>query len=456
MSSNPNHHRKARLVEGSVGITVFRMTVPMIWGMLAVMMFNVVDTMYVGRLGAEQLAAMSFTFPIVFLVSCVSMGMSVGTSSVVSRAIGQGDQLRVRRLTTDSLFLSVCMVVILATVGLFTIRPVFAALGASPELIAMIRQYMVPWYLGVGLLCIPMVGNAAIRATGDTKSPSLIMVISGITNIILDPFFIFGIGPFPRLELQGAAIATVISWTVTFSAALWILHEREHLIETTLPHLKEMLESWKEVLHVGLPAVGTNLMLPASGALLTRIAAGYGPEAVAAFGVGTRMESFAMSGPFALSTSLAAFVGQNYGARRCDRVREGLRFSIVFASAWGLAAFLLLAGLAPLIARIFNDEPEVIGKAVWYLRVVPISYAAFGSTVAMTATFNAMKQPLKSATVFFVRLLTLMVPLAYVGSLAAGLPGMFAGIMVANILASLTAYWMVKRHLHAVECAFAE
>ena len=202
----------------------------MAFGIAAIILFTVVDTFYVGRLGAEQLAAMGFTFPISYIVMSIAMGLSVGTSSTIARAIGEGHQLRVQRLATDGLGLAFVIVTCFSLIGLTNLNTIFSMIGAKGEILELISDYMIPWCLGVGLLVIPMVGNGAIRATGDTKTPATIMVIAGIVNIVLDPFLIFGIGPFPRLELQGAALATVVSWGVTFTASLWILGKREGMI----------------------------------------------------------------------------------------------------------------------------------------------------------------------------------------------------------------------------------
>ncbi len=219
---------------------------------MAIILFNFVDTIFVGRLGTKHLAAMSFTFPVVFTIQSLALGLSVGTTSVISRAIGAGDHEDVRRLTTHALVLSVSLVTILALTGLFTIDPLFTLLGATPEILPLIRQYMVPWYFGVGFVVVPMVGNGAIRATGDTKTPSYVMMVAGLANVILDPLLIFGIGPFPRMELQGAAIATVIARALTFIAAIWVLRYREKILEFTVHGMAVILDSWKRILHIGI------------------------------------------------------------------------------------------------------------------------------------------------------------------------------------------------------------
>jgi putative MATE family efflux protein len=214
---------------------LLRLTAPMILGILGIHLFHLVDTFFVGRLGTEALAAMSFTFPVVFVVGGVALGLGLGASAVVSHAIGEGDWHRVRRLTTDSLTLGLIVVASLIVIGLATVDPVFRMLGASEELIPLIKSYMFVWYPGMIFVVIPMVGNNCIRATGDTRTPSLIMVLAGAVNGALDPLFIFGLGPFPRLGLAGAALATVIGRSITFTVALLILARRERMLTLEFP-----------------------------------------------------------------------------------------------------------------------------------------------------------------------------------------------------------------------------
>jgi len=444
MSSDADE-RTRRMLEAPVGPALLRLAGPMVLGLAAIILFNVVDTLFVGRLGVRELAAMSFTFPVVFVVMNIAMGLGIGTTAVISRALGRGDQSEVRRLTTHGLILANAVVVVVAVAGLTTIEPLFAALGASPETIGLIADYMVPWYAGVGLLVIPMVGNSAIRATGDTKSPALVMVVAGVVNVILDPLLIYGLGPFPRLELQGAAIATVVSWAATFAAAIWLLGWRERMLEWAWPRLRTVLDSWRRILHVGLPAAATNLLVPVSGAVLTRMVADHGEDAVAAFGVGARLEGVAMVGIFALATALTPFVGQNHGAARPDRVRAAIRFSVLAALLWGVGAALLLALLAQPLARAFNDQPEVVAATVLYLLLVPFSYGGFGVAILVNSAYNALGRPLTSAALIVLRMFVLAIPVAWLGSRWFGLAGVLAGMAAANVLAGLAALLVTYR-----------
>ena len=439
-SSRPARKGSARLTQGPVDKTLISLSKHMALGIVSIILINVVDTFYVGQLGAKELAAISFTFPVTMIVISLAMGLSIGTSALVSRAIGSGDHDRVKRLTTDCLALAFILVFLVALTGSLAIDPIFAALGASEAQTDLIHTYMSVWFVGVGLVVIPMVGNSAIRATGDTKTPSRIMLLAAAVNIILDPLLIFGIGPFPRLELTGAALATLISYSLTFLFSIWVLGVREKMLTFTLPSPSELWQSWQALFKLAIPAAATNMMVPVTIGILTHLAASFGDAAVAALGVGTRVESLAMIGVMAISSVLTPFIGQNWGAKKHDRVQQSLHFARKFALIWGASLCVILALSATVIARLFSDTPDVIALIETFLRVVPMSYVGMGLIIVTSATYNAFHQPKQAAILVLTRLFVLMVPLAFMGAHLWGVMGIFAGVMAANLLAGLFAH----------------
>jgi putative MATE family efflux protein len=324
------------LTEGSVPRAMLRLGVPMTIGVLSVLAFNLVDTFFVSQLGTRQLAAMSFTFPVVMVLMGVAFALSTGTASEVARAIGRGDEDMVRRLASDSLSLSFLTVLFVAIIGMLTIEPLFTLLGAGPDVMPLIKDYMLIWYPGVAVLVIPIVANAAIRAGGDTRFPAAMMVAAMFVNVVLDPILIFGWFGVPRLELQGAAIATVTARTLMMIAALAILHFRDHMLDFRPPDLRQVLASWRAIGAIAVPVAATNIMQPAAMGVVTRLIAGYGPAAVAAWGAGERVSAFVMVPVFALGSGLVPLVGQNWGAGRIDRALQARNLGFAFALAWGL------------------------------------------------------------------------------------------------------------------------
>ena len=432
--------KQKRLLTGPVGPTLLRMAFPMMVGIAAVIFFNIVDTFWVGQLGGDELAAMAFTFPVVMVVSNLTIGLSIGATAAIARAIGEGHKDKVRRLTTHALILALLVVIAVCALGLLTFEPLFRALGASEETLALIGEYMIPWYWGVGLLVVPMLGNGAIRATGDMKTPAIVMLCAGFVNAGLDPILIFGWGPVPQLGLAGAAIATIASYAIAMVVMSYILIRREKMISFEVPTWTDLRASWSAILLVGIPAAGTNLLTPIAAGALTRIVSSHGENAVAAYGVGTRIESLSMIGVFAMTAAITTFVGQNHGAKNGQRVMDTFHFVTKGSALWGAGVAGLLWFLAGPIARVFNEDPVIIEETMLYLRVVPLSYIAFGIAMLVASMFNALNMPLKATALAALRLVVLAVPLAWLGSTLFGLEGLFGGIVAANVVMGLVAF----------------
>ena len=436
---------KSKLTEGKVSIQLLKLSLPMVWGVLSILAFSLADTYFVAKLGTKELAAISFTFPVVTVLSSIAMGLGTGVSSVVARVIGKGDRLQVQRLTTDSILLSLLVVSIFSTLGLNTIEPLFSSLGAKPELIPLIRDYMSIWYWGMVFLVIPLVGNSAIRACGNTLVPSLIMTLAAGINIVLDPLFIFGWGMIPALGLRGAAIASLISRIGTLVASLAFLHFQERILIFKLPSWQTLIKSWRSLLSVGLPATATSLISPLSVSFATSLIAQYGTEAVAGFGLASRLEAVALIIPIAISASIGPFVGQNWGAQLYGRVKRSLQLSFFFCLSWGGLVAVLLGTMAPSIAALFDSDPEVVSSASVYFTLVPISYGALGIIFTASSALNGLGKPMLALGMSLFRLLLLYIPLAYLGSQLFGIFGIFGATCLSNGIVGLWAWFWQSR-----------
>lgn len=438
------------LTTGKVPGMLVRLTIPMILGVLSMVVYNLVDTLFVGRLGRDQLAALSFTFPVVLVIASIALGVGMGAAAAVSRAIGAGDRHRVRRLTTDSLMLAILIVGMFAVAGLLTIEPLFRLLGANELILGYIREYMSIWYPGMVFVVVPMVGNNAIRATGDTRTPGIVMMIGALANAVLDPLLIFGLGPFPEMGIRGAAAATLFGRSITFVVAIYVLAVREKLLEYHRPAFHAVLRSWKEVLYVGVPAAATRMIIPLGAGVVTRILAQHGPDAVAGYGVATRVEFFALASINALAAVMAPYVGQNLGAGRFERIREGYRVGQIICVVVGGTFFLLLLGLATPVARLFSEAPEVIAITSTYLRIVPLVYVLQGIYIITVPALNVIRRPLLAAGLGAAEMFLLIAPLALLGSWLFGIPGIFAGIAVSYAVTGVLSRIAFLRSLQKV------
>jgi putative MATE family efflux protein len=428
------------MTKGPVGPNLIRLAIPMIFGLISILLINLVDTFYISLIGVRELVAISFTFPVTFTLMSFSFGIGIGAASVISRAIGEGDHHRVQRLTTDSLLLVALIILVVAGLSYLNLDAIFRLMGATDESLPLIEEYMIPWLMGVVFVVIPIVGNSAIRATGDTKTPSIIMVIAAVVNAVLDPILIFGYGPFPEMGIEGAAIATVISYISIMIVGLWMLGKRERMLTANWPGIAEILSSWKALLYIGIPAMLTQLLFPVSNAVLTRIAADLGDATVAAFGVGSRIESLAMIGSMALSSVIIPFIGQNYGAKKFDRIKTASRFVLRFALIWGITVWAFLALFSGGIAWAFSDDLEIQTLIKQFFWIVPFGFGFHGISQLVSGSCNALHRPFHSTIINIMRLFLFLIPLVYLGSQIWGTTGFFIGIALGN-LATGTIAW---------------
>lgn len=443
---------QATLTQGSIARGLFNLAVPMAGGLLATMSFNIVDTFFVSGLGDAALAALSFTFPVAMFVMSLAIGLGAGTSTAVAVAAGRHDEQAIKDYITDSMSLSAILVLALSIVGVFTIDPLFTALGANRATLPLIAEYMVPWYLGAVFLVVPMVAMAALRALGNTRLQAEVMIAMAVFNAVLDPILIYGWWVFPRLEIQGAAIASLIVRVISTAMMFYYFHYRLKVLENPF-NLTRALASWKKILHVGIPAMATNMIIPASGAIIIAMVASHGVDAVAGFGVATRVEAIALIAFYALSAVIGPFCGQNLGAGKFDRVRDSQKVSGIFCLISGLLIAAVLALFGSAIGSIFSDEENVIQVVASYLAFVPLSYFAYGVVMVVNASFNGLGKPLPGVLLSSTRVIFLLFPLAWLFNNVFGLTGVFAAIALSNVIVGLWAYIWIHKTVDGIEPA---
>ncbi|MAX24572.1 MAG: MATE family efflux transporter [Phycisphaeraceae bacterium] len=431
--------KKAALTEGPIGKTLIKMLLGMLVGHVAMTIFNITDTFFVAQLGTEPLAAMGFTFPIIFTIMSLIFGLGIGTSSVISQAIGKEDFHKAQQLTTHALMLGFVVSIVASLLGLYFCRDIFYLMGARGETLKLTVIYMNIWFMGMPLVAIPMMGNNALRATGDTTTAGLIMGGGSLVNLVLDPIMIFGLFGFPKWGIAGAAIATLFGRAFALFSSVGVLYYRKKLLCFEMPKLHMVLSSWRQLVYIGVPAALTGALGPLSAAVITKLVSGYGDEAVAAAGAGAKIDSITIMVLASLGSVLMPFVGQNFGAGRLDRVRMAHRWVYGFAIGWGLLMYGVVVIFASPIARAFSDDPQVIQIIRVYLMITPVCLGMAGLWRIVSGAFNGLHQPMHSASLNIVALLVLTLPCVVIGSAMGGLNGLFAGMAVGNILAGVTA-----------------
>lgn len=433
------------MFHGSVVRTLVSMTFPVLLGIVSVLLFNIIDTIFVSRLGTDELAALSFTFPVVAFATALAMALSVCTVIMVSSAHGAGEHRKARELSRDSLLLALIFSLLLLAIGIGTIKPLFLQLGAGDKLLHLIYPYMTIWYFGIFFLALSLITNALFRATGDMRTPTVLMVLSVFSNVIFDPIFMFGFACFPPLGLEGAAWAGLISRALPLGIALQILIKKRKIVSMSSPAWKPLCSNWGSLLSIAIPIAATNLFFPISTAIITMILAQQGNSAVAAFGPGARVEGFALFVPTAICTALSPFISANLGAGNTNRIREGVYVAQWLVVIWGVLVWLLIACFREKIALLFSNDDLILKLIAPYFAIVLFGLPMQGLCSITISVFNAMKLA-KRATVFMaIRLFGLLIPAIYLGEMMYGILGAWIGIAIGNFCAGCIAYLWLKQ-----------
>lgn len=443
MTKSRNQPRRPDLTNDPVGPTLFTTTLPTTCGAFAIILYYLADTYFISLLGTSELAALSFTFPATILVTYFGVGLGIGTSALVARAIGS----KQHELAAENSFASILLGYLIGFAfilpGFGLIGLLFPAMGAGPDLMPLIFQFMSIWYLGMPFLLVQFAGSSVLRACGNAKLHGILMTAGALLNAGLDPLLIFGIGPFPAMGIAGAALASVITWVISNLVIGFYLHRHERLLALHWPGLARLRGTWKKLLRITLPAALANMITPIATGIITATLARYGAHAVAAFGVVSRIEAFVMIVVLGMSMSLPPFISQNFGANLYNRVRQGLSLSLRFVLIWQFVLYAVVALAAPYIATIFTDDSQVREVITVVLRILPASYAFQGMVILTASSFNALHAPRNALITSLVRFFVFYVPLALAGSALAGIEGLFTGAAVGNVLAAaVLARWI--------------
>ena len=435
---------RPRLTEDPIGKSIMSLMLPMMVGMIAIVSYNIVDTFFIGQIGTLELAAVSFTFPVAFIVGAIAMGLGIGTSSVASRLFGSKELGQIQRITTHAAILALMVGISVLILGLNTIDPLFTMLGADETTLPLIHEYMSIYYFGNVFLIVPMIGNSVLRASGDAKTPSYLMTAGAVLNIILDPIFIFGFGPIPAMYIEGAAYSTVLANALVGLLSFGIIYFRDHLIRIKKKDWPLLLDSWRRILHVGIPSLASSLVAPMTTAFITWQVAQFGQEAVAGFGVASRVEGISLMALMALSAAVTPFVGQNYGAKLYDRVTGGTSFAYRFCMMYGLGVALIMLFASEFIGGLFTDDPTAIQTASMHLGLVPWSYGFLGMSMVSVSSFNAVGKPTPGMLVSMSRTIGVYAPMAFLLAFLMQLQGVFLAAFLANIIAGLLGYFWFR------------
>lgn len=442
-------NKRRDLTTGPVAAHLRRQGAPFALGLVAIFSFDVIDLFFISMLGDAPLAAVSFAFPVILLIYGIGIGFEAAAASCISRAVGRDDQGQARRLTTDTVVLGALVSLGLCIAGLLSIPPVFSLLGATKELLPLITEYMRVWYWVAPLDVALWTSLAAIRARGNALLESKVIIAAAVLNLVLDPVFIFGMFGFPRLEIQGAALATLVSTGAVLIFTLLYLHGRLGVYASPFAPLREILDSWRHMLHIGVPAVISNAIIPVSSGIVVAMTATYGVDAVAGFGVAMRIEPIFLIPFFALSAVSSPFFGQNFGSGRYNRLLQARRVITRFCFGFGLVLAAVLMIFAQPLVGLFSESEIIQQVAVQYLWIVSLSWGAYGLVMAVNASFNGMGIPMPGVVISAFRVIIVFLPLAFLGRWFFDLPGLFGASLLANLVMGLAAYVWLGRQIRS-------
>ena len=413
----------------------------MVIGLVTVMGANLIETIYVSLLGTDELAALGFTFPLVMLLQSLTMGLGVGASSVVARKIGADERVQATSIISHSLLITVIFVGIVSLLVSSTLSEIFDLLGAEKNIKSMALEFMEVWFYGLPFFAVAMVGTSLMRAAGDVATPGYLMAVGSFLQVLFGPALIFGFSEWNGFGLKGAAIAFIVARTTTFLFVIYFLNKNKFLVSS----LDDFWLSTREVFHVGLPAIASNLIGPLSMTFITRLVAGYGSAAVAGFSLASRIETMLAMVVWAISMSVGPFVGQNWGARKFERVWKAVSLANIYAVSWGALSYVVLFLTSPLVINTVTDELAVADAALTYLLIVPIGMGLMGISANASNSFNALGKPVPPLVMSVVQMLVLTIPLAILGNFFLGFPGIFIGGVFAMLISATVIHiWLRK------------
>ena len=436
--------RTQAIISSPVGFTLVRLTLPMIAGIISLMLLGLVDSYFIGQLGLDELAALGFTLPVIAGAHSIALGLGMALSVLSSRMLGAGDIDQASRIISDGRYLTIIIAIILQLILWVSLEPLFRVLGAGEEVLPHIRDYMLIWLPALPIMFLNLTGNTVLRAVGSPVKSAILLFTVALLNGVFDPIFIFGLGPIPGMGMIGASLATVLAWTISYALSVIMLGYQEKLLLRALPGWTVMVESWRKLLRIGIPAVCANLMTPTAAGVLTAMMAQFGTSAVAGFGVAARIETVCLMIAFALSSTLPMFIGQNLGAGKVERVRRALYGSLGFVLIFQALVYLALC-LLPAIGPLFSDVESAVEIIENYLLIVPLTYGGHAVVILVMVSLNAMNQPRMALVLTTLRLLFINLPLAYAGAQVYGALGLFLGYALGNIISGVLAYLLIRK-----------
>ncbi|NLQ18526.1 MATE family efflux transporter [Marinomonas sp. M1K-6] len=429
----------------SLAKQLFSMTWPMLFGVLSLMSFQLVDSAFIGQLGLLPLAAQGFTLPIQMIVIGLQVGLGIATTAIISRALGAGNTRYAKQLGGLILVMGSVGIAFFSVLIWLLRHPILALLSAPDSVYPIIDAYWPHWLLSAWVGALIYFYYSICRSNGNTLLPGIMMIVTSVLNLVLDPIFIFTLD----LGLNGAAMAT----TVAFGLGTLIVAPqvtRKHWTSFDWQDLN-IGKSLASIGHIMGPAMMSQLLPPVSSMLATKLIAGFGTAAVASWALGSRFEFFSIVAVLALTMSMPPMVGRLLGEGRLDDVRYVVRLACRFVLSFQLLIAVMTFLVSGALANLMTSDQEVAEILHWHLMIVPVSLGLLGICMLMVSIANALGKPYTALAISALRLFAFFLPCLWIGSEIAGLKGLFFGVLIGNVLAGWCAWNMYRKVFTKIE-----
>ncbi|MBN1561423.1 MATE family efflux transporter, partial [candidate division KSB1 bacterium] len=408
----PNVSEEPELTRIPLSRAIFKLAGPAIGSMLFIMMFGLVDAWWVGKLGAAQLAGVSAASFVLWALQSIAVLVETGVNAMVARFVGAKERRLAGLIIGQAILLASAMALLTSGLGLALQKAIFRMMGLEDAVLRAALDYMTVTLYGLIAIFLAFALDAAFRGAGDTKTPLKIISVGLTLNMLLDPLFIFGIGPFPRLEAAGAALATILAHAIIVIWSLIVLRRRDIGIAFRDEHSRIVNPGimWR-LCKIGAPIATSGFLFSLSYMILSRFitAFGYGP--LAALGLGHRIEGLSYYVTVGFSFAASILVGQNLGAGKPERAERAVWLSVLYISIFLFFVSLVFFFFGDSIVRFFIDDPEAIKEGASYLRIIAIFEIFLGFEIVLEGAFSGAGNSLPPMLIS-VPLTWLRIPLA--------------------------------------------
>ncbi|MBR9682934.1 MATE family efflux transporter [Candidatus Woesearchaeota archaeon] len=422
----------AEILEGNLTKTILKVSLPLVVAFLLQTSFNIIDGIFVGRIGAEALAAVSLAFPMIFLMISLAAGLGVGATSLIARSIGAKDYKKANNAAEHSLLLFFILGLFFTVFGLMFGKHLFKLIGATGTVLQLTIDYTNIIFAGSIFLFLVFIANNILRGEGNMKIPMFVMGGSAILNVILDPIFIFVLG----WGVKGAAIATVVSRAVACIAVFVYLLTDRATIKISMRYFKYQYSIIKEIFRIGILSSVSQVLTSISMFILTAIVAKFGTEAIAAYGIAFRLEGIAFMPLIGLTAAVMTIVGQNVGAKNLSRSRRTTFNASVMGIVYSLLVGICFFIFAVPLAKLFNNNHQVVYQASLYLVINAITYMFIAIILVINGSFLGAGMALPPLSMNILRSVIIVIPLAIFLSKMYGLMGVWIAIAIASVITS--------------------